>query len=92
MLSTQAIHEAFADEPVKRAYVFGSFARGEEQPESDVDILIELSQPIGLYRLVAIQLKLENAFHRTVDLVTTTGLHSSIRYQVEKERKLIYER
>lgn len=92
MFPVRLFHDAFHGEPVAKAYVFGSFARGEERPESDLDILIELSEPIGLYRLVSIQLKLENVFHRSVDLVTTTGLHPSLRPQVEKERRLIYER
>ena len=44
-MSTQAITDKIADyfktQPVVRAWLFGSFARGEETPDSDVDILVE---------------------------------------------------
>ncbi|MBR0182929.1 MAG: nucleotidyltransferase domain-containing protein [Bacteroidaceae bacterium] len=46
----QRIAEYFKTQPVLRAWLFGSFSRGEERPDSDVDILVDLdySQPIGL--------------------------------------------
>lgn len=47
---TQKIAEYFKTQPVLKAWLFGSYSRGEERPDSDVDILVALdySQPIGL--------------------------------------------
>ena len=44
------INEYFKSKPIQKAWVFGSVARGEEHPDSDVDILVALdySQPVGL--------------------------------------------
>ena len=56
----ETIREYFKTQPVLKAWLFGSFARGEETEESDVDILVELdySQPVGL-EFVQMQLDLQ---------------------------------
>ena len=61
----------FAGQPVNRAYLFGSFSRGEETPDSDVDILVDLdkSKPIGLFQYVTMKLDLQDLLQRDVDLV-----------------------
>lgn len=64
---------------VQRLGVFGSFVRGEETPKSDIDILVELSEPIGLFRFVGLEHKLEELLGRHVDLVTPGALKSTIK-------------
>lgn len=61
----------FAEQPVNRAYLFGSFSRGEETPDSDIDIMVDLdkSKPIGLFQYVTMKLDLQELLHREVDLV-----------------------
>jgi len=45
----QVVAEYFADKPVRRVQVFGSYARGEATAESDLDLLVELARPVGWY-------------------------------------------
>lgn len=89
----ESLKQFFADKPVKRAYLFGSFARGDADDRSDVDILVELdySQKIGL-KFLSMQIALEEMLNRKVDFVTERSLEAFMRPFVEKERMLLYER
>jgi predicted nucleotidyltransferase len=82
----------FASKPVKKAYLFGSYARREAVNDSDIDLLVELdySRHIGL-GFVQMQLDLEKLLHRKVDLVSDDGLSKYIKPFVDKEKILIYE-
>ena len=90
---TQTIAEYFKSQPVLKAWLFGSFARGEETPESDVDILVSLdrSSPI-LLKLFAMWGDLERLLNRRVDFVTEGNLASYAQKSVDRDKKLIYER
>lgn len=55
---------------VQRFGVFGSVARGDQHVKSDVDILVDLSEPIGLFKFVELEYKLKNLLGGNVDLVT----------------------
>lgn len=90
---TQTIAEYFKNQPVVKAWLFGSFARGEETPQSDVDILVTLDSniPIGL-EFFGMYEDLKELLGRNVDLVTDRSLAPFARKSVEKDRKLIYER
>ncbi len=96
-MSTQAMTELLADyfktKPVLKAWLFGSFSRGEEKPDSDVDILVVLdpSRPVGL-EFFGMYEDLKELLGRNVDLVTERSLASYARPSVEKDRKLVYER
>ena len=87
------IREYLATQPVERAYLFGSCSRGEERPDSDVDILVALdhSKPIGM-RYFQMITDLEDKLGRTVDLVTEDGLKSYARPYVNHDKIMIYER
>ena len=90
---TQQIAEYFKTQPVLKAWLFGSFARGEETPESDVDILIVLdhSQPVGL-KFFGMWGDLERLLGRSVDLVVDRSLAPFARESADRDKKLIYER
>ena len=90
---TQLIAEYFKTQPVLKAWLFGSFARGEQTSESDVDILVILdhSQPVGL-KFFGMWSDLEQLLNRKVDLVTEASLADFARNSVEFDKKLIYER
>lgn len=89
----QSLKNFFSDKPVKRVYLFGSFARGDADEKSDVDILVELdySQKIGL-KFLSMQLALEELLNKKVDFVTERSLAAFMRPFVEKEKTLLYER
>ena len=87
------IAKYFASQPVKKAWLFGSYARGEETPESDVDILVQLdyTQPIGI-RYFKMICDLEEKLGRKVDLVDERGLMPFARPYVDNDKILMYER
>ena len=68
--------------------VFGSYARGEAGPASDVDLLVELERPLG-WELVDVKTYLEEALGRPVDIVTRGSLRKNPRLQREVEEALI---
>ena len=89
----QTLADYFKTQPVVKAWLFGSFARGEETPLSDVDILVVLdhSQPIGL-KFFGMWNDLEKLLDRPVDLVTEGSLADFAIESVERDKILIYER
>ena len=91
---TKMIAEYFKTQPVLKAWLFGSYSRGEEKPDSDVDILVEYdrSQRIGLFKISAMHLALERMLGRNVDLVDEETLFPWVSNHVNKEKELIYER
>ena len=82
----------FLDKSVKKAFVFGSYAKNSEEENSDIDILIELSQSVGLMKLIEYKLDLEDLLHMKVDLLTPASISPKIFPLIEKDLKLIYER
>jgi len=71
---------------VIHAAIFGSFARGEEKEDSDLDILVELKKGKSLLDLVALKLELEEVLKREIDVVTYNSLHTRIRERVLEEQ------
>lgn len=90
---TQLIADYFKTQPVLKAWLFGSYARGEETPESDVDILVMLdySKPVGLQFFGMFE-DLKELLGRPVDLVVDRSLANFARESVERDKILIYER
>jgi predicted nucleotidyltransferase len=71
--------------------VFGSVARGEDDANSDIDLLIKLKQPIGLIKFIQLEDKFVDLLGRKVDLVTEGFLHPKIKDNAMKDFKLLYE-
>ena len=69
----------FKEAGVKRSSIFGSYKRGEQNEESDIDFLIELPIGTSLFDLVALQLKLEESLQRKVDLVEYEGIKPQLK-------------
>lgn len=93
-LSDKDLHkvkEYFSKQPILKAYLFGSFARGEATECSDVDILVEIdhTKPIGL-GFLSIKFELEDILERKVDLVSSSGLSKYLAPIINREKSLIY--
>lgn len=89
----ESIKEYFITQPVLKAYLFGSYVRGQADKESDIDILVDLdySQKIGL-QFVQMKLDLENILNSKVDLVSSNGLSKYIKPIIDTEKMVIYAR
>lgn len=70
---------------VIRASIFGSVARGESGPASDIDLLVELPKGKSLLDLVALKLQLEEILGIKVDLATPGSLSPRIRPFIQKD-------
>ena len=83
----------FATQPVLRAWVFGSYARGEEREDSDIDLLVELDekQRIGL-KFFGMYVDLKEMLGREVDLVADGCLLPFAEETANRDKVLIYER
>ena len=92
---TQTIAEYFKTQPVLKAWLFGSFARGEETEDSDVDILFvpdRSSEPFTLFTMGGMYMELKDLLGREVDLVEDGSLRPYAALTANQDRKLIYER
>ena len=89
----QLIADYFKTQPVLKAWIFGSFSRGEETSDSDIDILVVLdeSQHVGM-KFFGMYEDLKALLGRNVDLVTDRSLASFARESVDRDKILIYER
>ena len=91
---TQQISDYFKTQPVLKAWLFGSFSRGEQRDDSDVDILIlpDKSQHFSLFTLSGMYEDLKELLGREVDLITEGGLMPFARESADRDKILIYER
>jgi predicted nucleotidyltransferase/DNA-binding XRE family transcriptional regulator len=65
--------------------VFGSVARGEDGPDSDVDLLVDLAPGTGLFRLATLERELREILHVDVDLSPADSLKPRVRADAERE-------
>ena len=79
-------HQSDLDQfAVKSLAVFGSVARGEATDRSDIDLLVEFNQPIGLFEFFRLKYYLETLIGSKVDLVTPDALHPALRDSILNE-------
>jgi len=74
----------------KKIAVFGSYARGDEKPESDIDIIVEFSKRKSLLELVRIERELSEVLGRKVDLMTKKSISPYLIDSIEREMMVIY--
>ncbi len=80
----------------ERISVFGSYARGDETIDSDIDLLIALKpsdkRPVlGLFEFIKLEQELKEKLGRGVDLITEEGMNSRRKPYIEKDRVVLYE-
>ncbi len=96
-MTSEMIHKlqhCLATLPVEKAWLFGSYSRGEEQPDSDIDLLVRFDADarISLFKYAGIILALEAAMGKEVDLVQEGSLLPFAAKTAEEDKILIYER
>ena len=93
-MMTQQIAEYFKTQPVLKAWIFGSYSRGEQREDSDIDILIlpDKSQHFSLFTLSGMYEDLKELLGCEVDLITVGGLMPFARGSADRDKILIYER
>ncbi|GAB5465205.1 MAG: nucleotidyltransferase family protein [Candidatus Kapaibacteriales bacterium] len=75
---------------IKKAGVFGSYAKGNQNLESDIDILVELGTKISLLDFVAIKQEIEKLLEKKIDLVEYQALKPRLRNRILSEEIRIY--
>ncbi len=83
----QEILEVAARHGARNVRLFGSVARGDDRPGSDVDLLVEMAPGRSLLDLVGLGQDLEDLLHRSVDVLTEASLHPSLRERILAEAR-----
>jgi predicted nucleotidyltransferase len=88
------ISQYFHTQPIDKAWIFGSYARSEEDSKSDIDILVNFvpGEKITLFRYVHMVNELQTLTGKKIDLVEDGQLKKFAEKSVENEKVLIYER
>lgn len=88
------IRSYFKTQPIDKAWVFGSFARNENDEDSDIDILVKYipNVPVGLFKYGQMISDLQELLHIKVDLVKDGTLLPFAIESAEHDKILIYER
>jgi predicted nucleotidyltransferase len=76
---------------VKYAGVFGSVARGDDRPESDVDLLVRLGEPMSLTEYIGFRNELAHALGRDVDVITEKSLNTHFKPFILPEVRPLYD-
>jgi len=76
---------------VSQAAVFGSYARGDEHPGSDIDFLIHLGRPIDLIEFIRLKARLQDALGKRIDLVTDDTIIPSFEPDIKRDLISLYE-
>lgn len=77
---------------INKILLFGSYLHGNAKADSDVDLLIELQENVGLFEFVDMQERLSRYLHKQVDLGQPDALSKYIKDSVLQEAEVIYER
>lgn len=91
----EPIKDYLRTQPISKAWIFGSFSRGEERGDSDLDILVQYDRTnakVGLFTIIRIQQQLQKITGRNIDLVEEGTLLPFASDSANHDKILIYER
>lgn len=92
LIDSKKVSAVCEKEDINYLGLFGSFARGEENEKSDVDILINFNEVKSFFQLGRIQETLENLFNRKVDLILKDNLKESLKNYILQDLVTLYEK
>lgn len=84
------IEPLLREEGVVKAAIFGSFARGEQKANSDIDILVQLQTGKSLLDLIRLENKLKEKLGRDVDVITYGSIHPLLKDSILSSQIPIY--
>jgi hypothetical protein len=86
IIDTLRAHQSeLCEQGVKSLALFGSVARNESQPDSDVDLLVEFDGPVGMFHFLRVRRHLSQLLQRKIDLVTRPALREGMREDILRE-------
>ena len=91
-LDSSSLADLCESNDIQRLRVFGSYARGEESMNSDIDLIADFTRRKSLLDLVRIEREFSHRLGRRVDLVTENSLSPYLRDRILAEARLVYER
>lgn len=74
----------------RRIGIFGSYARNEDTPHSDIDILVDFPEQVTLFDLGGMKVDLSEMLNRPIDIVTERGVNSRIKDHIYRDLKIIF--
>ncbi|WP_375562363.1 nucleotidyltransferase family protein [Bernardetia sp. OM2101] len=86
----QNLHQIWKKHKLKKVYLFGSYARNEQKPNSDIDFLIEHATHFSLFDLIKLQLDLEKELKIDVDLISNNSVSKFLKDSINRDKILIY--
>ncbi|MFA5894071.1 MAG: nucleotidyltransferase family protein [Candidatus Margulisiibacteriota bacterium] len=91
---SQAIKQGPFRNDIKKVSLFGSFLKGTQKEDSDIDLLVEFAPTarIGFFKFVDIQNSFEKKLSNKIDLLTSEAISKHFRAEVLKQAETIYER
>jgi hypothetical protein len=86
----QNLHQIWEKHTIRNVYLFGSYARNQQKPSSDIDFLIEHDADFSLFDLIHLQLDLEKELKIDVDLISNNSISKFLKDSINRDKILIY--
>ena len=90
LLQSPQLNKVCQENNIEYLGLFGSYARGDNTEQSDIDLLVRFAQPIGYFKLISVEHAFEDLLGVDVDLVTENALSKYIKPNVYKDIKVLY--
>lgn len=78
--------------PISRIGLFGSYARGKADEESDIDLVVEFEEHVSLMKVLGLKTKLEAELKKKVDLLESDNIEAALVEEISKEMVILYEK